>query len=145
MPGEPRKEPCPECGKPVSIRAEVCPYCDAELYEDEKEDRRPGRKLRVKRSADVEAVDFIIPTNVSAWSILACYLGLIGFCLPFVGIIFALPAVICGIVALRRRRKATSYGAITSDIRAIIGLVLGSLGIVYPIVIVLIVVLTQKR
>ena len=82
--------------------------------------------------SDVEPVDFIIPTNVSAWSILACYLGLIGFCLPFIGLVFAIPAVIFGIVALRQRkkRKYSSYGAVTSDVRAIIGLVLGSLAVV---------------
>jgi hypothetical protein len=145
MPGEPRKEPCPECGKLVSIRDEVCPYCDAELYEDEEEERRPRRSARGRKSGDVEAVDFIIPTNVSAWSILACYLGLIGFCIPFIGMVFAIPAVIFGIIALRKRRKATSYGAVTSDIRAIIGIVLGSLGIVYPLVILLIIVLNEKR
>ena len=110
MSGQSRKEPCPECGKLVSIRAEVCPFCDADLYEDGEDDRAPPRKLR-KESPDIEAVDFLIPTNVSAWSILSCYLGLIGFCLPLVGLIFAIPAVIFGIIALRRRRKATSYGA----------------------------------
>jgi len=131
MPGEPRKEPCPDCGKLVSVRAEVCPFCNAELFEDD-DDGRPLPMPR-RRSSDVEAVDFIVPTNVSAWSILACYLGLIGFCLPFVGVVLAIPAVIFGIIALRqrkKRKKTGTYGAVTSDIRAIVGLVLGGLSIV---------------
>jgi hypothetical protein len=134
MPDEPRKTPCPECGKPVSVRAERCPFCDADLFEDDDDDARPRPKRR-KKSSDVEAVDFIIPTNVSVWSILSCYLGLIGFCLPLVGLVFAIPAVIFGIIALRRRKKATSYGAVTSDIRAIIGLVLGGLGTLIGIIV----------
>jgi hypothetical protein len=129
MPDKPRMEPCPDCGKLVSVRAETCPFCDAELYEDDDDDRPLPRK----RSGDVEAVDFLVPTNVSAWSILSCYLGLIGFCLPFVGMVFAIPAVIFGIIALRQRKKRKqpgTYGAVTSDIRAIVGLVLGGLAIV---------------
>lgn len=137
MPESPRKEPCPECGEMVSIRAAVCPFCDADLFEDEDEEDWPRRRTE-RRAGDIEAVDFIIPTNVSGWSIASCYLGLIGFCIPFVGLVFAIPALIFGIIALRRRRRATSYGSVTSDIRAIIGLVLSSLAIiVYPTLIIL--------
>jgi hypothetical protein len=39
----------------------------------------------------------------------------------------ALVALVCGIVALRRRRNTGTYGAVTSDIRAIVGIVLSSL------------------
>jgi hypothetical protein len=133
MPGKSRMEPCPECGKVVSVRAAVCPFCDAELFEDDDHDDRRPLPIERRRSDDIEAVDFIVPTNVSAWSILACYLGLIGFCLPIVGLVFTIPAVIFGVVALRqrnKRKKSGTYGAVTSDIRAIIGLVLGSLGTV---------------
>jgi hypothetical protein len=126
MPAEARKEPCPECGKLVSVREEVCPFCDAELFEDD-DDQGPPRRPR-RKSSDVEAVDLIVPTNVSVWSILSCYMGLIGFCLPVVGLVFAIPAVVFGIMGLRRRKKTGTYGAVTSDIRAIIGLVLGGLG-----------------
>ena len=126
MPAEARKEPCPECGKLVSASAEVCPFCDTEMFEDDDDRGRP--RTPRGRSSDVEAVDFIVPTNVSVWSILSCYLGLIGFCLPVIGLVFAVPAVVFGIIALRRRKKTGSYGAVTSDVRAIIGLILGGLG-----------------
>jgi hypothetical protein len=139
MPAEERKEPCPECGKLVSVRAEVCPFCDAEMFEDD--DRGRSRSPR-RRSSDVEAVDLIVPTNVSIWSILSCYLGLIGFCLPIVGLVFAIPAVIFGIMGLRRRKKTGSYGAVTSDVRAIIGLVLGGLGTLIGITLLIIMIAT---
>jgi ligand-binding sensor protein len=112
-----RLEPCPYCGKKVSVRAPECPYCGEQL-----EDAPPAQ-------AEVEATDFLIPTNVSGWAIVSCYAGLIGFCLPIVGLLFAVPAVICGIVALRKPTRGRSYGAVTSNARAIIGLVLGSLGV----------------
>jgi len=104
-----------------------CRFCGEELYEDEEDDDRPLAKRR-QRDA-VEATDFLVPTNVSGWSLASCYMGLIGFCLPFLGLIFAVPALIFGIVALRKRKKSGSYSAVTSDIRAIVGLVLSSLAI----------------
>jgi hypothetical protein len=102
-----------------------CRFCGEELYEDEDYPRQK------QRGQGVEATEFLIPTNVSGWSIVSCYLGLIGFCLPLVGLVFAIPAFICGIVALRKRKrtKAASYGSVTSDVRAIIGLVLSGLAI----------------
>jgi len=39
----------------------------------------------------------------------------------------ALIALVCGIVPLRRRKKTGTYGAVTSDSRAIVGIVLSSL------------------
>ena len=139
MPTEAREEPCPECGKLVSAREEVCPYCNAEMFEPD-DDRLPRRSKR--KSSDVEATEFIVPTNVSIWSIFSCYLGLIGFCLPVVGLVFAIPAVIFGIMGLRRRKKTGSYGAVTSDIRAIIGLVLGGLGTLIGITLLIIMITT---
>jgi hypothetical protein len=120
MAAPPSSLSCPFCRKVVPPEARQCPHCDQWLYEDDGS---------LPQGEPLGAVDFLIPTRVSGWSMLACYLGLVGFCLPFIGLLFAVPAVICGIVALRRRRKVVSYGAVTSNIRAIIGLVLGSLSI----------------
>jgi hypothetical protein len=125
MPAANTEEPCPFCGRPVPTTATKCRFCGEYLDEDDDEpERRPRR-----RGEAVEATDFLIPTNVSGWAIASCYMGLIGFCIPFAGLLFAVPAFICGIVALRKRRKGGSYNAVTSNIRAIIGLVLSSLAI----------------
>jgi hypothetical protein len=45
------------------------------------------------------------------------------------GLVFAIPALICGILALRRRRTTGSYGAVTSDVRAILGIIFSSIGL----------------
>ena len=119
--------PCPSCGKTIAATAERRPHCGE--YIDEEDEPRPRRRSP-RLEPEIQPTDFIVPTNVSPWAIASCYFGLVGFCLPFVGLIFAIPAFICGIIAIRKRRaKAASYGAVTSDIRAIIGLVLSSLAI----------------
>jgi hypothetical protein len=121
------QEPCPHCGEMISTRARRCRYCGRWLDDDE--DERPRR--RASRRETVEAVDFLVPHNVSGWSLASCYLGLIGFCLPLIGVPFGLVAVICGIVALRRQKeRAVSYGEVTSNVRAIIGLILGGLAVI---------------
>jgi hypothetical protein len=76
-----------------------------------------------------KAVDFLVPTNVSRWALASCYLGLVGFLLPLCGFFFAVPAVLCGIMALRNRPAGGSYNAVTGNLRAIIGLTLGGLGV----------------
>jgi hypothetical protein len=113
---------CPFCRKGVPAEAKQCPHCNEWLYDADGRLRQRGDK--------VEPLDFLVPRRVSLSSMLACYLGLLGACVPFLGLAFAVPAIICGIVALRRRRKSATYGAVTSDIRAFIGIVLGALGIV---------------
>jgi hypothetical protein len=97
------------------------------LYEGDEDREQPPRRAR--HESAVQPTDFLIPTNVSGWSILSCYLGLIGFCLPFIGLVFAIPAFVFGIVALLNRSRSRTYGAVTSDVRAVIGLILSSLAI----------------
>lgn len=109
------------------------------------EDDRPRRR---REEPEFEATDILIPTGVSGYSIAACYLGLVS-CLPVVGLFFGIIALICGIIALRQRKKkraSGSYGAVTSDMRAIIGIVLGGIGtlINLPITIIVIVGAFQK-
>jgi predicted branched-subunit amino acid permease len=109
-----RMKPCPYCGKTIKATAVKCRFCGKLA---EAKDRAPPRQAGP--SGDDQ---FLIPVNVSGWSIVACYGGLIGMSLPVVGLVFAVPAVVCGIVALRRRAK-------TVDIRAILGLVFGIIAV----------------
>jgi uncharacterized membrane protein YfcA len=61
----------------------------------------------------------------------ACYFGLFSCFLPFLGLLMALIALPCGIKALRqRKKKADSYGSVTGDIRAVIGIICSSLTII---------------
>lgn len=101
--------------------------------EDEFDDRRRRRPPE----PGMEATDFLIPTNVSGWSMAACYFGLFSCFIPFIGIAMALVALPCGIVALRRRKKkASSYGSVTGDIRAIIGIVCSSLTLITHLILI---------
>jgi hypothetical protein len=128
MPPKRDEEPCPYCGELIPIAAARCRYCRREL-DDEDDDLEPVRR-RPRRNT-VEATDFLVPTNVSGWALASCYLGLIGFCVPILGLVFAIPAIIFGIIALRKQKeRALTYGEVTSNIRAVIGLILGSLGII---------------
>jgi len=121
----PRGDTCPTCGRLLAAREVYCPYCIERLDEAPNFDVR-----RVRRQPQNEdPVQFLVPTNVSAWSIIACYAGFVGMCMPFLGFFFAVPGFICAIVALCRRRKTVSYGSVTSDIRAILGLVFSTIGL----------------
>jgi hypothetical protein len=64
----------------VPAEARQCPHCNQWLYEDD------GSK---RQGEPVGAVDFLIPRRVSGWSMLSCYMGMLGFCVPFVGLAFA--------------------------------------------------------
>lgn len=138
MSNAPGREPCPFCGKLISARADRCRFCGEWLTEEEEEfeeedldDEGELPRHHRRRDNDLQPTDLLIPTNVSGWAIASCYLGLIGFCLPFIGLLFAIPAFICGIMAMTRRpvKKAT-YGSVTGNIRAVIGLILSGLAIV---------------
>jgi hypothetical protein len=105
---------------------------------DDEDDDRPRRRRdedddrprRRPRERETEATDFLIPTNVSAASMAACYFGIFSCFIPLLGFVMALIALPCGIVALRRRKKGSDYGAVTGDIRAVIGVIASSLTIV---------------
>jgi hypothetical protein len=90
-----------------------------------------GHPRRRPSGGEFEATELIVPTGVSAYSIIACYAGLVGMCLPILGAPFALTAFVCAIVALRKRKSGSpaSYGKVTSDIRAIVGLVFSTIGL----------------
>jgi hypothetical protein len=72
--------------------------------------------------------ELLVPGG-STYAIISLYVGLIGLCLPFVGIVFAVPAFVCGVVAVRRWKKSDSYGGVTSNLRAVLGLIISGLAV----------------
>jgi predicted branched-subunit amino acid permease len=118
---------CPYCGGANETVARRCGHCGEYLTGE----ARQNAHARADDFADSAglAAQFVVPINVSVWAIISCWAGLIGFCIPLAGLIFTIPAVVCGIIALRQiRRRDPSYGKMTGQVRAVIGLVFGGLG-----------------
>ncbi|AWM40549.1 hypothetical protein GobsT_09350 [Gemmata obscuriglobus] len=92
------------------------------------EDGDGGRRSRRPPPDDFEPTELLIPGG-SPYAIISLYMGLIGLCLPIIGLVFAVPAFICGIVAVRRWKKTNTYGGVTSNIRALLGLIMSGLGV----------------
>jgi hypothetical protein len=126
-----QRRPCPYCQEMIAVTAVRCRFCGEETYEDEEDDEEEEERSRRRDSGGgMEATDLLIPTNVSGWSMASCYMGLIGFFIPCAGLLFTIPGLIFGFIAIRKRRRgAHSYGAVTSDIRAIVGIIFCSLSI----------------
>jgi hypothetical protein len=119
--GGPRPIYCPRCDEPNDPRARQCVNCGLSLQE-----RGPRRREEPGVDPSLQA---IIPVNVSPWAVAAFFTGLVG-CIPFIGMPFALAAIICGILGLVKRPKdAATYGGATSNIRAVLGIVFGTLGL----------------
>lgn len=104
---------------------------DDDDYDDDEDDYDRRRR---RREESMDGAALIVPTNVSALAIISCYTGLIGFCLPLIGLPFAILAVICGVVDLRRTRTGKGYGAVTSSIRTYFGITMGILSVLYHLV-----------
>lgn len=114
---------------------------------DDTEDDRPRRPRRRSDDPDYDPDDYedrtrdrdedfnpaglIVPLGASPFSIISCYTGLLGLCVPVLGVI----ALVTGILALRGRKKvaAANYGSVTSDIRAWVGIAFGIWGTIYTI------------
>src|SRR5207302_3932283 len=114
----------------IMAAATRCRFCGEDLDDECLDEEEIGDDIESADEAPFEARQLLVPTNVSAWALGSCYMGFVGFCLPFAGLLFAIPGLICGIVALSHWRRARSYGAATSNARAVIGIVLSSLAII---------------
>lgn len=98
---------CPSCGKASNVNARTCPSCGARLS------GHPAKNTDA-------ALKHLLPIRTSAWAIAAGYLGLLS---PLM--IFAPPAIICGITALVRINKRPG---LRGHVRAWVGIVMGLLG-----------------
>jgi hypothetical protein len=134
------ERPCPFCGQPVKEWATRCRHCGESFEEDEDEGPRPVRSVRRVRRND-EGLEWLVPINRSVWAIAAGYLGLVS-CIPFIGILFGSGAILTGVLALSSLKKDPELGGRG---RAIFGIVMGGLGLVFSIIVTLVIVLDQFK
>lgn len=71
-----------------------------------------------------------VPTNVSGWSLASCYVGLVSVFLPILGALTGLLAVLFGVVALATRKAPGIESEQTRDVRAVLGIVAGTISTV---------------
>jgi hypothetical protein len=114
--------------------------------DDEEEEYRRKRRRIAKRTPNPDedlATGLLVPIGVSGWAMASFFCGLFG-CIPVIGAPLALAAFVCGIIALVKRRRESTYGAVTGNIRAVIGLALGGVMIAVNLFI-LFLYLTERR
>ncbi len=88
------------------------------------------------------ALDAIIPTNPLA--AVSCWSGILGMLLCPLGILLGPLALVTGILAIKKWKiQETAYGATTSKVRAWIGMVTGTLGLLISLSTVVIAILAR--
>src|SRR5262249_54253762 len=120
LPSETKR--CPYCGQEIKAAAIKCRFC-GEFLEDEEDEP----SFRRRNGSGEEAVKWLIPIGRSGWAVASGYLGLLA-CFPYVGLLFGICAVITGWLALRHAKRNPKMGGRG---RAIFGIVLGSVGILF--------------
>jgi hypothetical protein len=89
------------------------------------DDDRPRRRRRDadddRESPEDAALGAIVPVGVSIWALLSLYTALFSCVIPGLGLL----AIIFGILALMTHKQKATYGSVSGNIRAIIGIVLG--------------------
>ncbi|MSQ93681.1 MAG: hypothetical protein EXR98_03900 [Gemmataceae bacterium] len=99
--------------------------------DDDDEDDRPRKKKKVARDDDEggdlgdSILSAVVPVGGSIWALLSLYSSLLCFIpvLPLFGVLF-------GVIALMTHKHKASYGSITGNLRAILGIVIGLIVIV---------------
>lgn len=116
-------------GDPDNVKRKKAPPPDDD--EDEEEEERP-RKRRRRDADEEEAADLgstplsaVVPVGGSIWALLSFWIALLSCVvpLPLLGLI----AVILGVVAFLTHKSKASYGSITGNMRAVLGIVIGLL------------------
>ncbi len=89
--------------------------------------RQPAPASQPPPKETASIVDAIIPTN--PLTAISCWCGIFSVLFCFLGVVLGPLAVITGILGLKHWKvQETAYGRTTSQLRAWIGIVAGSLG-----------------
>ena len=92
--------------------------------DDEDDDDRPRRRRRRdddREAPEESALGAVVPLGVSIWALVSLYSALLSCVIPGLGLV----AIIAGILAFVTHKQKATYGSVSGNIRAIIGIVLG--------------------
>ncbi len=98
---------------------------------DDDDEEKPRKKKKIARDDDDDndlgnsPLSAVVPVGGSIWALLSLYSSLLCFIpgLPLLGVLF-------GVIALMTHKHKASYGSITGNLRAILGIVIGLIVIV---------------
>jgi hypothetical protein len=95
--------------------------------DDDEEEERPRKRRRRDEDED-EGEDIgnsplgaVVPLGVSIWALASFYVALLSCFIPGFGLI----AIILGIVAFVTAKHKATYGSISGNMRAVLGIVIG--------------------
>jgi hypothetical protein len=142
-------EPRRPAKKPVSRRDDD--YDDDEPRRPAKKKPRQDEEEESESLRDNPILNMFFPVGVSIWAMGANYLGafsilgaifgfalaftlganmkILGMILPGVGAFLGFLAIIMGLLSFIIRPKKTTYGSVTGYMRAVIGIILGFIGL----------------
>lgn len=98
--------------------------------DDDDDDDRPRKRRRRDEDEDEDSDDLgnsplgaVVPLGTSIWALASFYLALLSCILPLP--LLGLIAIVCGGAAFFTQKHQASYGSITGNIRAVLGVVIG--------------------
>jgi hypothetical protein len=100
--------------------------------DDENEDDRPRRRRRDADEGKGEDIGnsplgAVVPLGVSVWALVSLYSALLSCVIPGLGLV----AIASGILAFVTHKQKATYGSVSGSIRAVIGIVLGLITLVF--------------
>jgi hypothetical protein len=96
--------------------------------DEDEDDDRPRRKRKIAKDDDDDdlgnsPLSAIVPVGGSIWALGSFYLALLSCIIPFP--LLGLFAIGLGILALFTHKHKASYGSLTGNMRAILGILIG--------------------
>ena len=98
--------------------------------DDDDDDRPRKRRRRMDEDEDEDADDLgnsplgaVVPLGTSIWALASFYLALLSCVVPVP--LLGLIAMILGVVSFFTHKQKASYGSVTGNIRAVLGILIG--------------------
>ena len=94
--------------------------------DDDEDDRFERKRRNIARDDDDggnSPLSAVVPLGVSIWALLSFYLSLLSCLIPGLGLL----AILFGAIAFFTHKHQASYGSVTGNMRAVLGIMIGVL------------------